>query len=101
SGQSHKTDVSNASRTLLMNIQSGWWDDELLQLFQVPEAVLPEICNSNANFGQTQGLGFLPDGIPITGMIGDQQAALFGQACFTAGESKCTFGTGSFILLNA
>jgi glycerol kinase len=99
-GKSHKTDVTNASRTMLMNIHTGWWDEELLKMFNVPEAVLPEICPSNANFGETQGLGFLPDGIPITGMIGDQQAALFGQSCFEAGESKCTFGTGSFVLLN-
>lgn len=99
-GQSHKTDVSNASRTMLMNIHDGWWDDELLKLFSVPEALLPEICPSNADFGRTHGLGFMPDGIPITGMIGDQQAALFGQACYEIGESKCTFGTGSFLLLN-
>jgi glycerol kinase len=99
-GKAHKTDVTNASRTMLMNIHTGWWDDELLKMFNVPEAVLPEICPSNASFGETQGLGFLPDGIPITGMIGDQQAALFGQTCFEAGESKCTFGTGSFVLLN-
>lgn len=99
-GQSHRTDVSNASRTMLMNIHKGAWDEEMMKLFQVPAEVLPEICPSNAEFGQTRGLGFLPDGIPITGILGDQQAALFGQACFTAGESKCTFGTGSFILLN-
>lgn len=99
-GQAHKTDVSNASRTMLMNIHTGWWDEDLLKLLRVPENILPEICPSNAEFGFTQGLGFLPDGIPITGMIGDQQAALFGQACFEAGESKCTFGTGSFLLLN-
>lgn len=99
-GQSHKTDVSNASRTMLMNIHTGWWDEELLKLFTVPEGILPEICPSNADFGRTQGLGFMPDGIPITGIVGDQQAALFGQACYEVGESKCTFGTGSFLLLN-
>lgn len=99
-GQSHKTDVSNASRTMLMNIHTGWWDEELLKLFGVPAGVLPEICPSNADFGATQGLGFLPDGIPITGIVGDQQAALFGQTCFDVGDSKCTFGTGSFLLLN-
>lgn len=99
-GQAHKTDVSNASRTMLMNIHTGWWDEDLLKLLRIPENILPEICPSNAEFGFTQGLGFLPDGIPVTGMIGDQQAALFGQACFEAGESKCTFGTGSFLLLN-
>lgn len=100
SGQSHRTDVSNASRTMLMNIHRGMWDEEMLKLFQVPKAILPEICPSNAQFGHTQGLGFMPDGIPITGILGDQQSALFGQACFNLGESKCTFGTGSFILLN-
>ncbi|MNJ96642.1 Glycerol kinase [compost metagenome] len=99
-GNSHKTDVSNASRTMLMNIHTGWWDEDLMKLFQVPQGILPEICNSNADFGKTQGLGFMPDGIPITGIIGDQQAALFGQTCFEVGESKCTFGTGSFLLLN-
>jgi glycerol kinase len=99
-GVSHKTDVSNASRTMLMNIRTGCWDEELLKIFSVPSEVLPEICPSNAHFGNTQGLGFLPDGIPITGILGDQQAALFGQMCFDAGESKCTFGTGSFLLLN-
>ncbi|MGZ3773155.1 MAG: glycerol kinase GlpK [Pseudobdellovibrionaceae bacterium] len=99
-GQSHKTDVSNASRTMLMNIHTGWWDEDLLKLFSVPAEILPEICPSNASFGQTMGLGFVPDGVPITGIVGDQQAALFGQACYEAGESKCTFGTGSFLLLN-
>lgn len=99
-GQSHKTDVSNASRTMLMNIHTGWWDEDLLKIFSVPEKILPEICPSNSDFGRTQGLGFLPDGIPITGILGDQQAALFGQACFEVGEAKCTFGTGSFLLLN-
>lgn len=99
-GQSHRTDVSNASRTMLMNIHKGGWDEEMMKLFGVPEIILPEICPSNSEFGQTRGLGILPDGIPITGILGDQQSALFGQACFEAGESKCTFGTGSFILLN-
>ncbi|MGZ3771610.1 MAG: glycerol kinase GlpK [Bdellovibrio sp.] len=99
-GRAHKTDVSNASRTMLMNIHTGWWDEELLKLFSVPGEILPEICPSNAHFGQTFGLGFIPDGIPVTGIIGDQQAALFGQACYDAGESKCTFGTGSFLLMN-
>lgn len=99
-GQSHKTDVSNASRTMLMNIHTGQWDSELLKLFQIPADVLPEICASNDNFGVTQGLGFLPDGIPVTGILGDQQAALFGQACYSVGDAKCTFGTGSFLLMN-
>lgn len=100
-GKSHKTDVSNASRTMLMNIHTGTWDEELLKMFEVPPAMLPEIAPSSGEFGVTEGLGFLPDGIPIAGIAGDQQAALFGQTCFDAGDVKCTFGTGSFILLNA
>lgn len=99
-GKSHKTDVSNASRTMLMNIHSGQWDPELLKLFSVPQSILPEICDSAGIFGHTQGLDFLPDGIPIAGIAGDQQAALFGQTCFAIGEAKCTFGTGSFLLMN-
>jgi glycerol kinase len=96
----HKTDMSNASRTMLMNIHTGWWDDELLKTFGVDSSMMAEICASDADFGRTQGLGFMPDGIPITGILGDQQSALFGQACYEVGESKCTFGTGSFLLLN-
>lgn len=99
-GRSHKTDVSNASRTMLMNIHTGDWDSELLSLFSVPKSLLPKIADSSGVFGVTEGLSFLPDGIPIAGIAGDQQAALFGQACFSAGEGKCTFGTGSFLLLN-
>jgi glycerol kinase len=99
-GRAHKTDVSNASRTMLMNIQTGAWDEELIGIFKVPKSLLPDIESSTADFGRTRGVPGLPDGIPITGIAGDQQAALFGQACFAAGESKCTFGTGSFILLN-
>ncbi len=99
-GRCHKTDVSNASRTMLMNLQTLNWDPELLKIFQIEPSLLPEITSSSGLFGKTVGLGFLPDGIPITGIAGDQQAALFGQAGFTAGEVKCTFGTGSFILLN-
>ena len=99
-GRSHKTDVSNASRTMLMNIHTGDWDSELLSLFSVPKSLLPKIADSSGVFGVTEGLSFLPDGIPIAGIAGDQQAALFGQTCFSAGEGKCTFGTGSFLLLN-
>lgn len=99
-GESYKTDVSNASRTLLMNLKNGAWDRELLELFGVKKEMLPEICCSNARYGKTKGVPGLPDGIPICGIAGDQQAALFGQACFSPGEAKCTFGTGSFILLN-
>ncbi len=99
-GESHKTDVSNASRTMLMNIHTAWWDDELLKLFDVPAALMAEIAPSSGELGKTKGLGILPDGIPIAGVAGDQQAALFGQTCFDIGDVKCTFGTGSFILLN-
>lgn len=99
-GLAHKTDVSNASRTQLMNISKVVWDAELLKLFNVPVNILPEICASNSDFGVTKGVPGLPDGIPIAGVAGDQQSALFGQACFDVGMSKCTFGTGSFLLMN-
>jgi glycerol kinase len=99
-GKTHRTDVSNASRTMLMNIHRGNWDPELLRLFGVPVTMLPEIRPSSGHFGVTKGLGILPDGIPVTGIAGDQQAALFGQAAFAAGDAKCTFGTGSFLLMN-
>lgn len=99
-GASHKTDVSNASRTQLMNIEKRAWDTELLQIFGVPKEILPEIASCNDHLGVTHGVPGLPDGIPIHGMIGDQQSALFGQACFDAGAAKCTFGTGSFLLMN-
>lgn len=96
----HVTDASNASRTLLMNLDTGAWDEELLALFDVPRAVLPRICGNAEVVGHTRGLSFLPDGLPISGMAGDQQSALFGQACFAPGEAKCTYGTGAFVLLN-
>ena len=99
-GAAHKTDVSNASRTMLMNLRSGAWDSELLKLFAVPASLLPEIAPSSGSFGATRGLDFLPDGIPVAGVAGDQQAALFGQSCFRPGDAKCTFGTGSFLLMN-
>jgi glycerol kinase len=99
-GHSYKTDVSNASRTLLMNIKSLKWDEELCKILKIPEKILPSIHASNHRFGTTQNVPGLPNGIPIHSMIGDQQAALFGQNCFQVGEAKCTFGTGSFLLLN-
>lgn len=99
-GHSHVTDISNASRTLLMNLKTGEWDESLLRIFNVPKNILPKICPNAFDFGKTKGLGILPDGIAITGMAGDQQSALFGQACFQIGEAKCTYGTGSFILMN-
>jgi glycerol kinase len=100
-GWIHATDVSNASRTLLLNLHTAAWDDELLRFFGVPRALLPEVRPSAADYGVTHGLGFLPDGIPIRGVAGDQQAALFGQRCFEPGEAKCTYGTGAFFLLHA
>lgn len=99
-GETHVTDVSNASRTLLMDLRSLAWDDELRSLLGVPAACLPQIRGSAEVYGTTRGMKSLPDGIPISGMAGDQQAALFGQACFEPGESKCTYGTGAFLLMN-
>jgi glycerol kinase len=99
-GQTHVTDPSNACRTLLMDLKSLQWDDALLDLLDVPRKMLPEIRTSSEIYGYTQNFPGLPDGIPISGMAGDQQSALFGQACFTAGEAKCTYGTGCFVLMN-
>ena len=99
-GAVHATDVSNASRTSLMNLQTLDWDPELLKLFNVPKTLLPEIIPSSGDLGRTQGIAGLPDGVPISGIAGDQQSALFGQAGFHRGAGKCTFGTGSFILMN-
>jgi glycerol kinase len=96
----HVTDPSNASRTLLMDLDSLAWDDELLDIVGVPRACLPRIGDSSEIYGRTKGAGFLPDGIPVAGVIGDQQGALFGQACFEAGMAKCTYGTGAFVLMN-
>jgi glycerol kinase len=99
-GRAHATDATNASRTLLLNLHTGQWDDDLCRFFGVPRPLLPEVKPSAAEFGTTVGLGFLPDGLPIAGVAGDQQAALFGQCAFAAGEAKCTYGTGAFFLLH-
>jgi glycerol kinase len=99
-GEVHATDVTNASRTLLMNLARAEWDPELCSIFRVPSSVLPKIVGSAEIVGRTRGVGFLPDGIPIAGIAGDQQAALFGQACFAEGDAKCTYGTGAFALMN-
>jgi len=99
-GGAHATDVTNASRTLLMDLSTLAWSDELLETIGVPKQVLPEIVPSSGVIGKTKGMPGLPDGIPIAGIAGDQQAALFGQACFSPGEAKCTYGTGAFILIN-
>ena len=99
-GAAHVTDPSNASRTLLFGLRSLAWEDELLHLFGVPRACLPQVKSSAEVYGTTKGVPGLPDGIPIAGIAGDQQAALFGQACFEAGDAKCTYGTGAFLLMN-
>ncbi|HNZ03988.1 MAG TPA: glycerol kinase GlpK [Myxococcota bacterium] len=99
-GVSHVTDPSNASRTLLFNIERLQFDDALLGVLKIPRSLMPEVRPSAGSFGVTKGLDFLPDGIPITGVCGDQQSALFGQTCFDAGQSKCTYGTGAFLLMN-
>ena len=96
-GRAHATDAANASRTLLFDIHRQHWDDELLALFGIPPSVLPEVRDNSAVFGETTLLGGT---IPIGGMAGDQQAALVGQACFTPGMVKSTYGTGCFALLN-
>jgi len=98
-GKVHVTDVSNASRTLLFNIHTGDWDDELLKLLEVPRSVLPEVKSSSEIYG-TVDRNLHPAGVPIAGIAGDQQAALFGQACFTPGMAKNTYGTGCFLLMN-
>mgnify|MGYP000538089048 CR=1 FL=1 len=99
-GKVHATDSSNASRTLLLNLESLEWDQDLLKVLEIPRAVLPEVKPSAGVFGFTKNLGFLPDGIPIAGVAGDQQAALFGQACYDEAQAKCTYGTGAFLLMN-
>lgn len=96
----HVTDPSNASRTLLFDIHRMGWDDELCALFGVPAACLARVVDNAGVFGVTRGVHFLPDGIPVAGLAGDQQSALFGQACFGPGMAKCTYGTGAFVLLN-
>ena len=98
-GQSHATDATNASRTLLFNIHTQQWDDELLIKFNVPRSLLPTVLDNTANFGDTAA-EFLGHSIPIAGMAGDQQAAAIGQACFQSGTIKATYGTGCFMLLN-
>jgi glycerol kinase len=98
-GETHATEPSNASRTMAYNIRTLDWDDELLQKLHVPRQMMPEVRPSNADFGKTRKdlVGFEA---PITGVLGDQQAALFGQACFQEGMAKCTYGTGGFLLVN-
>ena len=96
----HATDVSNASRTLCLNLATVDWDDRMCALLDVPREVLPAVIDSSGVAGETIDLGWLPAGVPIAGIAGDQQAALFGQACFAPGSAKNTYGTGCFALLN-
>ena len=96
-GKSHFTDVTNASRTMLYNIFDMKWDPELLKIWNIPEAMLPEVKDNSDNFGEAS---FFQGSVPIHGVAGDQQAALFGQCCFHPGDSKNTYGTGCFMLMN-
>jgi glycerol kinase len=98
-GKQHLTDATNASRTLLCNIHTGQWDEDLLRLFDIPKTLLPEIKNSSDDFGQTAA-DIFGVSVPIRSLIGDQQSATVGQACFEAGMMKSTYGTGCFALLN-
>jgi glycerol kinase len=99
SGKVHVTDVTNASRTLLFNIREGAWDEAMLKLLRVPRSMLPEVKSCSEVYGQVSP-GLYPAGAPIAGIAGDQHAALFGQACFTPGMAKNTYGTGCFLLMN-
>ena len=96
----HKTDYTNASRTLLFNIFEKKWDNEILELLGINPNILPEVCDSNSIFGTTARQTFFGYEIPIAGVLGDQQAALFGQLCFEEGSIKNTYGTGCFMLMN-
>ncbi len=99
-GRVHATDATNASRTLCLDLRTGDWDDEMLKILGVPRPVLPVVVPSSGVLGETADLGWLPRGLPIAGVAGDQQAALFGQACHEPGAAKNTYGTGCFMLLN-
>ncbi|EPZ42939.1 glycerol kinase GlpK [Alicyclobacillus acidoterrestris] len=99
-GKRHVTDYTNASRTLMYNIFDLSWDDELLEILTVPPAMLPEVCSSSEIYAHTEPSLFYGEAIPISGIAGDQQAALFGQACFQPGMAKNTYGTGCFMLMN-
>lgn len=100
-GKAHVTDMTNASRTLLFNIRTFKWDDDLLKILGIPKSILPCVQNSGSIFGHTSNAKFgLPSGIPIASVLGDQQAALYGQGCYNVGTVKNTYGTGCFIVLN-
>lgn len=97
----HRTEHTNASRTNLYNIEKKAWDPELLKLFgDIPASLLPDVLRSGSDFGKTRGVGTVPDGIPVLSMLGDQQAATFGQLCVNPGEAKNTYGTGCFLIFN-
>src|SRR5699024_7662967 len=96
----HVTDYSNASRTLMYNIYDLTWDEELLDILTIPKSMLPEVRPSSEQYTTTVDYHFLGHNIPIAGIAGDQQAALFGQACFEEGMAKNTYGTGCFMLMN-
>lgn len=98
-GQQHRTDATNASRTLLFNIHTQQWDPELLELFDIPASLLPEVMDTAAEFGEVAE-DYLGAAVPVCAMAGDQQAALFGQTCFEPGMAKSTYGTGCFLMLN-
>jgi len=100
SGALHRTDPTNASRTLLFNIHQQRWDTELCELLNVPMAILPEVLPSAGVFGETEAFDGVPAGIPISGIAGDQQSALYGQGCWEPGQAKNTYGTGCFLLMN-
>jgi glycerol kinase len=99
-GRERATDYTNASRTMCFDIDRLEWNDAILKIFGIPRKILPEVRKSSGMFGRTAAIGRLPAGIPISGVAGDQQAALFGQACFKPGTMKNTYGTGCFVLLN-
>lgn len=100
-GQAHVTDMTNASRTLIFNILDLKWDPALIRVLNIPAKVLPEVKNSGAVFGKTaKGVPGLPAGVPITAVLGDQQAALYGQGCYESGTAKNTYGTGCFLVVN-
>ena len=96
----HKTDYSNASRTMIFNINTLKWDDELLEILDIPKNILPEVCESSCMFGHTTDRNFFGENIPVTGVAGDQQASLYGQLCCKEGMVNTTYGTGCFVLMN-
>lgn len=99
-GKVHATDFSNASRTLLMGLGKLEWDRNLMDIFEIPVQMMPEIMPSDSIFGYTEGDAFIPKGIPVSGVMGDSHAALFGQNCFSIGMTKATNGTGSSVMMN-